>query len=191
MRRVAFLLALLTIVVAGPATAVELIEAVKPAQVQPAGGVQVEIAQFGPIRVAYVEHTGPYDTIGKAIALFTKQLNKQKIKPAGPLMGIYYDDPATTPANALRWDIAIQVAEDAAVAAPLKTRVIEPCLVARTAFQGTPAQLGPVYAQLIEAAAERPVAPCARRRSMLYERPASRAGVIGTRLCGASCGSTF
>jgi len=154
MRTLSFLVALLAVVLAGPASAVQVIEAVKPVQVQTAD-VDVEIAEFGPVFIAYTSNTGPYDTVGKAIGSFMQHLGKQKIKPVGPLMCIYYDDPAATPANELRWDIAMEVAEGTKVAAPLKTKVIERCLVARTAFRGMPEKLGPVYAGLTREAVAR------------------------------------
>jgi len=59
--------------------------------------------------ICYLEHTGPYDQVG---ALFG-QLGEYAAKKgfAGEMVGIYYDDPATVPAEDLKSEIGVVVPE--------------------------------------------------------------------------------
>jgi len=59
--------------------------------------------------ICYLEHVGPYDQAG---ALFGQLGEYAAFKElTGDVVGIYYDDPATVPAESLRSEIGIVVPE--------------------------------------------------------------------------------
>ncbi|MBN1919309.1 MAG: GyrI-like domain-containing protein [Verrucomicrobia bacterium] len=126
-------------------------EVIEPLAAADAAPIDVKIAKFEPVNVACMEHTGPYSNIGKAISTLMQQLSKQKIKPAGSVMAIYFNDPNTVAEEDLRWDVVVVIAEGTEVAAPLKARVLEAGLVGTTHYRGAPDKLGAVYAQLVDA----------------------------------------
>ena len=70
-----------------------MVEAVAPDEA--AAEVEVEIAEFGPVRVAFTEHTGSFEQMAKAIPVLYAELGKQGVMPGGAPMGIYYNDPQT------------------------------------------------------------------------------------------------
>lgn len=50
----------------------------------------------------YVELTGSYTRIGEALAEADRLVREQAIVPSGPPFALYYDDPGSVPADALR-----------------------------------------------------------------------------------------
>jgi AraC family transcriptional regulator len=77
--------------------------------------LDVTIEDRGPVRLGTVPHLGPYAGIGEAferlhILVEAAGLPRSRMVE---LLGIYYDDPQTTPQAALRSDAAIAVPEDA------------------------------------------------------------------------------
>ncbi len=59
------------------------------------------------LRVAGIRHIGPYTQIGQAFGQLTQALADANLAVHGPLVGIYHDNPDTTPAQQLRSDAGI------------------------------------------------------------------------------------
>lgn len=76
--------------------------------------MKVTIKQLPALRVAAVRHVGPYDEIPEAFARLGEIAQQHGIFPESDatLVALYYDDPQTTPAEQLRSDAGILVAED-------------------------------------------------------------------------------
>ncbi len=76
--------------------------------------IALEIKQMPAMRVATVQHTGAYNQIGKAFERLGAIAGPAGLfqQPGAVMMGIYYDDPDTTPQDKLRSDAAIVVPED-------------------------------------------------------------------------------
>jgi AraC family transcriptional regulator len=73
------------------------------------------------LRVASVRHIGPYQEIGKAFGqLGAAAQGADLLGPSVEMIGIYHDDPETTPASQLRADAGI-VVEDVASIPPTLT----------------------------------------------------------------------
>ncbi len=150
MVRVSFLTLLVVGALAGAACAGEVAVELKPAEKQPQ--LEVEIGEFGPVHVAFTEHTGSFEKIGKAISSLFRELGEQGIKPAGPVMGIYQDDPKSVPEEKLRWEVAIEMPEAAVPNEPLKVKTIAKCTVARAEYKGPVEGIGEVYELLVREA---------------------------------------
>ncbi len=131
--------------------------AVLPPDEQPP--LEMEIVEFGPVHVAYTEHRGSYEKLGKAISGLFKELGKQDVEYSGSLMAIYYDSPEEVPESDLRWDVAVEVPEGTQVAGPLGVKVLPRCVVARTHYKGPPENIGPVYERLVGEAVARGFVP--------------------------------
>jgi effector-binding domain-containing protein len=125
------------------AQAAEVLEEAAPAEGEL--DVEVEIGEFGPMRVAFTEHTGTFDQIAVAIPALYAELGKQGITPLGAPMGIYYNDPQAVPEEKLRWEIAVPVPEKAEPAEPLKVKTIAKCTVVRAEYEGPADKTGDVY----------------------------------------------
>jgi AraC family transcriptional regulator len=59
--------------------------------------------------VVYVEHVGPYEQVGMIFGQLVAYATEKGLAPN--LVGLYYDDPATVPAESLRCEVGIQVEE--------------------------------------------------------------------------------
>ena len=112
--------------------------------------MDVQIKDMPAFRVAAVAHIGPYNQIWEAFARLGKIAGEaQLFGPQAAMIGIYYDDPETTPAADLRSDAAIVISE----ATPLPAGVVERRLpagrYASTTFVGPYERLGDTWARFM------------------------------------------
>lgn len=85
-----------------------------------ASDISPQVQQQPPLRAAAVRHRGPYPLIGQAFARLEPLADAaQLLTPQSHLIAIYYDNPTTTPAEALRSDAGVLLADGAAVPAGL------------------------------------------------------------------------
>jgi AraC family transcriptional regulator len=69
---------------------------------------------------AYMEFKGPFDQIEKSIQKFMGEFFKQGLAPAGPFLGVYFNDPRKVKPEELKWNLGFPVRNDVKVEAPLK-----------------------------------------------------------------------
>ena len=69
---------------------------------------------------AYMEFGGPFDQMEKSIQKFMGEFFKQGLAPAGPFLGVYFNDPRKVKPEELKWNIGFPMSKDAKVEAPLK-----------------------------------------------------------------------
>jgi hypothetical protein len=89
----------------------------------------------GPYRIAYKSHLGDYGQVSGWIQEVWRAL---AVPSPGVPAGVYYDDPAKTPANELRSDTGFVVEEGVMVPMSLEVRVIPERLVLTGLYQGPP-----------------------------------------------------
>ena len=78
--------------------------------------MNVEIKQMPEFRVATVRHVGPYMRISEAFARLGDVAGRTGlVGPETQMIGIFHDDPETTPAAELRSDAALSVAPNAKI----------------------------------------------------------------------------
>lgn len=78
--------------------------------------MSVEIKDLPELRVATVSHVGPYNQIGPAFMKLGELAGKAGLfGPDANMLGIYHDDPRTTPAQDLRSAAGVTLAPDAKV----------------------------------------------------------------------------
>jgi AraC family transcriptional regulator len=72
----------------------------------------VRIETVPPRRVAFLRHVGPYPEVGPTFQKLAAWAGRRGLFQAGSLMiGVGYDDPAVTPADKLRFDCCVTVAD--------------------------------------------------------------------------------
>ena len=75
--------------------------------------MSVEIKMLPAMRLAAVQHTGPYNQIGSAFRELGRIAGPAGLfaHPGAMMMGLYKDDPATTPASQLRSAAGVVIPE--------------------------------------------------------------------------------
>jgi AraC family transcriptional regulator len=103
-------------------------------------------------RVAAISHRGPYSAIWQAFDRLGKIAGRARLfeTPVAALVGIYYDDPRTTPAAELRSAAGIVVSETAALPEGLSEARIPAGRYAKTTYVGPYQKLGGVWARFID-----------------------------------------
>jgi effector-binding domain-containing protein len=82
-------------------------------------GQEAKIQDVTPFTYACLECTGPYDQMAVKIPQFIGEFFKQKLVPAGTMVGVYLNSPAQVKPDELKWRIGFIVAQNAGGAAPL------------------------------------------------------------------------
>lgn len=109
-----------------------------------------EIKTTEPMTVASIAKMGPYGEAGPAFEALTKWVADAKITPAGPMMGIYMDDPGTVKPESLRYEVCIPV--PAGTKADPKSGIVvkdvAPMTLAATMHVGAPDKVSETYVKL-------------------------------------------
>lgn len=80
----------------------------------------VSIQTFPDLTVAALPHRGNYQDIGESFEKLAAWAAGQGVPPQARSFGLYYDDPESVPADALRSDACVEIAATADVQAPLR-----------------------------------------------------------------------
>jgi len=113
-------------------------------------GFEARFERLDSMTVAVIAATGPYEASGMKLGELLGWLGKAKVAMAGAPFAVYFDDPASTPAESTRFEVAVPVpagtpSDDAAGVA---VRPWGGIFVAKTLYVGPYAGLGPAYAAL-------------------------------------------
>lgn len=102
-------------------------------------------------RVAVVHHRGRYETISRAFGQLGTLAGKAGLfeTPVAAMVGIYYDDPAVTPADELRSDAGLVVPSGVVLPSELAEVHLPAGRYARTTHVGPYEKLGAVWARLL------------------------------------------
>lgn len=115
-----------------------------------ATGFPVTIEHRAPQRCAGIDHTGSYMHIDQAMGRLFAELSVRQSLPAQPAMiGIFYDDPALVPTDALRSRACIPVGKAASITPPLVETVFHGGLYARLSYTGPYADMSGAYRWLL------------------------------------------
>jgi len=112
--------------------------------------MEVKVKKSKPLRMAYVKYTGaydkiPYDQYFGELFTWTKE---KRLKPAGPSMGIFYDDPKTVPAEKCRSEVGIPIRGRAKPEKKIKIKEIPSTDVAAIAHRGPTKDYSKTYEKL-------------------------------------------
>ncbi len=111
--------------------------------------MKVETKELGPIKVAYIRHTGPYDQCGEAwCKLCTWAGPKGLLQPGCQFIGLSYDDPEVTPPDKIRYDACITIDDDIEPTGDIAMQTIEKGVYAMATHFGPYENLSDSYAKL-------------------------------------------
>jgi AraC family transcriptional regulator len=112
--------------------------------------MNVTIEDMPELRVATVHHVGPYNRISEAFERLGMIAGSAGLLREGAIMlGIYYDDPETTPAEHLQSDAGITVHKSAALPGGLGETTLPAGKYARTTHLGSYETLGDTWSRLM------------------------------------------
>lgn len=114
--------------------------------------LEVVIDDRRELRLAAVPHVGPYEQIGESFERLHVAAGSAGLEP-GPeaeLLAIYYDDPQTTPASALRADAALTIPEAVTLPAGLSEKRLAGGRYARATFVGPYERLPEMWRRLYQ-----------------------------------------
>lgn len=112
--------------------------------------MEAKITKEKGIRVAALRHIGPYHTIGESFGkLYSIAVPAGLLGPASMMVGIYHDDPETTPEAELRSDAAVAIPESAQVPDGLSEIRIPAGTYACTTHIGSYEGLGDAWSRLM------------------------------------------
>ncbi len=96
-----------------------------------------EIKQFPKMRVAYVTEVGPMgEAVKRGFDKLFAWIGAHNVQPLGASIGIFYDDPAKVPADKLRSDLCVPVADDVQGSGDVQIKNIGDLQVATIVYQG-------------------------------------------------------
>jgi DNA gyrase inhibitor GyrI len=96
-----------------------------------------ETKHFPKTHVAYVSEMGPMgEAVKRGFDRLFAWVGAQNIQPLGPSIGIFYDDPAKVPAEKLRSDLCVPVANDVQASGTVQIKDIGDVQVAALVYQG-------------------------------------------------------
>lgn len=99
---------------------------------------KVRLEERKELKIAYIDHTGPYDTIPwpEYLERLYRWAKDRKVIPGFHPMGIYVDDPYTTTKEELRSQIAISFKGEARGGDGIRTRTLPAMTVATLSHNG-------------------------------------------------------
>jgi len=111
--------------------------------------MKVEVVKRPELRLASVTHVGSYMRINEAFQRLNDLVTKAGLSNSDTkLVGIYHDDPSTTPENKLRSDAAITIAAKTKLPSGLTELTIPAGRYAHTTHFGPYEGLGEAWGQL-------------------------------------------
>ncbi len=106
----------------------------------------IVVKQTDPIRVVFMEHAGPYWTVGPLLTHVREYMLKHGL--SGPMFARYLADPMTAAPSSLRTEIGFIVGADHSAEPPFKTARWGPELVAYLVMDGQSATTRHDYAAI-------------------------------------------
>ena len=97
-----------------------------------------------------IPHKGPFTEIENIIGKLMGAIQGQKVRPAGMMMGIYYNSPEVVKPGDLEWEIGFPVAARITVQKPLEKKQWEHTLIVSAIHTGPYEQTGKTILKMTE-----------------------------------------
>jgi len=78
--------------------------------------------EVNPFTYCCIRHKGPYSEMENIISTLMYSMQRQNITPQGPMITIYYNNPADVLPNALEWEIGFPVTPQTFAQTPLEKK---------------------------------------------------------------------
>jgi effector-binding domain-containing protein len=102
----------------------------------PSGSPAVEAMEVPGFRMVYLEHAGPYEALEEAFVQIDDYLARRDIEIAGPLVGIFHDDPTQAALERCVAEIGATVTGSPLLDPPFQVKDVSPGLSAVTCVRG-------------------------------------------------------
>jgi len=108
------------------------------------------VKEVSPFSYCCIPHKGPLTEIEGVIMELMKAVQEQKISPAGPLIGVYYNSPYDVKPEELKWEMGFPVSAQVEVQAPLEKKEWKFTLVVSAIHKGPYEETGKTYYKMFE-----------------------------------------
>ncbi len=108
------------------------------------------IKKVTPFIYCCIPHKGPFTEIENVIKMLMSTSQNQRIYPAGPLMGIYYNSPDEVRPEELEWEIGFPITAQAVPLEPLEKKKWNLPLVAAALHTGPYEKAGETILKILE-----------------------------------------
>jgi effector-binding domain-containing protein len=110
----------------------------------------VSVQKVEPFAYFCMRVKGSYSQIQEAVGRLMQEVQAQNAMPTGPLMGIYYNDPAKVDSRDLEWEIGFPFSPSHIIQTPLVVKEWNFSQVAQCLHKGPYADLGKTVAKVLE-----------------------------------------
>ena len=110
----------------------------------------VSVKEVSPFSYCCIPHKGPFTEIEGVIMQLMKAIQEQKITPAGPMIGVYYNSPDMVKPEELEWEVGFPVSAKVEVKAPLEKKEWKSTLVVSAVHKGPYEETGKTISKMFE-----------------------------------------
>jgi effector-binding domain-containing protein len=96
----------------------------------------IKTVEFPSRTVLVLPRRGPYGRIDRAIEELIVWMEKRKVVPAGPFMGVFYDNPTEVPEDRTRYEVQVPVIGAPEAEAPVEVKVTKRMTTAAVVLAG-------------------------------------------------------
>ena len=108
------------------------------------------VKEVSPFSYCCIPHKGPFTEIEGVIMQLMKAIQEQKIAPAGPMIGVYYNSPDMVKPEELVWEMGFPVSAQVEVKAPLEKKEWKFTQVVSAIHKGPYEEAGKTYYKMFE-----------------------------------------
>jgi effector-binding domain-containing protein len=114
------------------------------------GQSKIEVKTIQAFPYCCIHHKGPFTEIQNVITQLNSSLQSQNIRPAGPMVGVYYNTPENTDPQDLEWDIGFPCDSHVSPLQPLQKKIWNFAQVASVLHTGSYESTGETYLLISE-----------------------------------------
>ena len=108
------------------------------------------VKEVSPFSYCCISHKGPFTDIEGIIGQLMHAVQEQKIIPAGPMIGVYYNSPDIVKPEELEWEMGFPISPKIEVKAPLEIKEWKFTLVCSAIHKGPYEETGKTIFKMFE-----------------------------------------
>ncbi len=108
------------------------------------------VKEVSPFSYCCIPHKGPFTEIEGVVMQMMKAIQEQKIAPAGPMIGIFYNSPDMVKPEELQWEMGFPVSAQVEVKAPLEKKEWKFTSVVSAIHKGPYEEAGKTVSKMFE-----------------------------------------
>ena len=108
------------------------------------------VKEVSPFSYCCIPHKGPFTEIEGVVMQMMKAIQEQKIAPAGPMIGIFYNSPDMVKPEELQWEMGFPISAQVEVKAPLEKKEWKFTSVVSAIHKGPYEEAGNTYLKMFE-----------------------------------------